>query len=69
MEPIPLIPKPKDKSNHDVSYVLKEVFQEELSEETIPTNIVANAQRKKQPNILINNAISNFQCVSFFLCF
>ncbi|XP_022900271.2 deleted in lung and esophageal cancer protein 1-like isoform X1 [Onthophagus taurus] len=42
MEPIPLIPKSTIKSNHDISHVIQETFQESFGKRDYPENIMKN---------------------------
>ncbi|KRT79616.1 hypothetical protein AMK59_7469 [Oryctes borbonicus] len=45
MEPLPLIPKISNLSNHDVTHVLREAFQDLLGEEAFPKNIARNMEK------------------------
>lgn len=66
MEPNPLAPKPEDKSNHDVSHILREAFQDVLGEETFPMNVSSNIQKGKQANSYINKVAYNARYVSIY---
>lgn len=63
MEPIPLVPREKEKGNNDVSATLKEVFQTFLGRETFPQNVSRNIQKYKIDDIYIKNNARNVQCV------
>lgn len=64
MEPIPLFPKPKDKGNHDTSYIIREAFQDILGDETIPKNVSKNIIKYNTENASLKNVATNYARVS-----
>lgn len=64
MEPIPLIPKAKEKGNHDVSCILREAFQDFLVKEILPSNVSYNLQKYRTDNALLKSTAVNAHHVS-----
>lgn len=62
MEPLPLVPKSLDKSNHDSAHILREAFQDLLSESTFPENVGKSMEKYNLRTVAIkeNAIISNY---------